>query len=93
MSKYNLDDIPEIDPEEFSFYRAAGRTGEYFHQTISSNVLNLEHVLGWIPVGKTYDSKVLNSSGGSSDIAIMYQWADDPTEMIWFHLLEDIEDE
>lgn len=89
MPKFNLDDIPNLDPAEFDLYRAAVRTGEYFHQTISNGILDTGYTPGWIPVGKTTHQRVLQSSNAPTDIAIMYQWDNKPEEMIWFHLLTD----
>ena len=89
MPKYNLSDIPNLDPAEFDLYRAAIRTGEYFHQTITGDVLDTRHTPGWVPIGKTTHSRVLESSNAPTDIAIMYQWQNKPEDMIWFHLLTD----
>lgn len=86
MSKYNLHEIPDMDPGEFSGYRAAGRTGEYFAQTVKDGVLDLHHTLGWVPIGKTLHPSILSSGEAPCDIAIMYQWQTSLEEMVWFHL-------
>ncbi len=89
--KYNISEIPTIDPAEFNLYRSAQRTGEYFHQTIQSGILDLGHTPGWVPLGKTYSPRILSASNAPCDIAIMYAWSYKPEEMIWFHLLTDNE--
>jgi len=88
MSKHRLDDIPNLDPAEFDLYRAAIRTGEYFHQSIVDGVLDTGNTLGWVPIGKTTHPRIMQASQSPCDIAIMYQWQDKPEHLLWFHLLK-----
>lgn len=88
VARYKLSDIPELDKNEFTWYRAANRTGEYFWQNIINGFLNTGHLLGWIPIGKTNHPKVMEMSENKCNIAIMYQWQNDSEKMIWFHLYD-----
>lgn len=86
MSKYQISEIPDLDPAEFDLYRAGKRTGEWFYQKIEDGILDLGHTAGWVPVGKTSHERVLSSSAVQCEIAIMYQWDAKPEDMIWFHI-------
>ena len=87
--KYNIKDIPTLDPAEFSIFTAGRRAGIYFDQRIVDGVLDLGHTLGIDPVGKTRDSKVMSLSDLDFDtIAVMYQYQG-MDERVWFHLVEE----
>ncbi len=86
MAKYQISEIPDLDPAEFDLYRAGRRTGEWFYQIIEDGVLDLAHTHGWVPIGKTFHNRILSSTDVPCELAVMYQWRTDPKEMIWFHV-------